>query len=1086
MPKSGFLCLLLFSAIYLKGMAQTSPSPHHADSLYQQGNFPEAAAAYQDLVNSWKSLNNTDSANYYQFLEAKSYRQFYEYQKTRSLLQEILSSPDASPDSALLSQIYHEIGFTYLSENEIQKALEFSGKSINTEQARAKPDTFQLAKYYELKGFMLMQANDFEGAKQWATTAHQLRKSVLDPMDKELGYSANTLYIILSTMGELYSADTVLSEAWKILNHNLPEDHPHIAIIANNYSSHLMDMGDPQNAKKYLLKAISSNKQGERYYPLATNYVNLGLLYLNLGESKTAESYYNLAWNIVDTLLAYPDYYRANTKDALGAVYLQEGQLEKADSMFISSLKEKQDMYERESPEIAQSIFNLGLVASAQENWENAKKYYQESEGIRARVMGADHPKRADVLFELGEISWTQGKSAEALAQWRHSLQIYAQHFGITHLHTLQNLIWLSEVFDGMNQPDSVQHYLKLAWGGAMGQNVAVPNLTTLDSFSIARYTPEVLDLANFHLRLMLNKGDALSADDLKTIQQVFNSVHTWLPDFLSLFNDASLRENVAEIVQDFYRQAAVLANRALSIHGSNKAIWQMQLLNCIQASRGATIQAAFKDREAIRFAGVPDSLVQRTQELRQQLQYTLARQQNAEEDELNPLANQQQMNILQSWQEFQQFLQQNYPQYYQARFETSSVNREKMQQTLEDGNYSVLAYFNLDSALLAVHLQPDNFTTSWLTMPSGWQDSLEVYQQLLQRQKDVTRQARLGHFLYKKLWEPLALPTQSQINVLADGPLFYFNFETLLTQEVSNQKAIAAWPWLIKDYCLFYGHTLPGTVSTPNVHHGDILGIAPGFSQDLKSRYVNSLSQNQTPDSLFLDWLRTPWSLSFVQQLQNNGWGTALTEQAATEDLFLKQAPQASILHFGTHARLENDKPLYSFLALTPDPKTQQDGYLYTYELYNEPLKAQLAVLTACETGLGTYRRGEGVLSLAHAFRYAGCPSVVYSLWSIDDQQSNQIAELFYENLQKDMTFAEALRAAKLSYLAQADINVQSPYFWAGLVLTGDDQSVNLSSSPLKSWIVWLGSGMLLLGIIWFVIQRRRQQENKKRLKKI
>jgi len=343
-----------------------------------------------------------------------------------------------------------------------------------------------------------------------------------------------------------------------------------------------------------------------------------------------------------------------------------------------------------------------------------------------------------------------------------------------------------------------------------------------------------------------------------------------------------------------------------------------------------------------------------------------------------------------------------------------------------------------------------------------GWADSLHTYQNLLKTQQDDDRQAWLGYWLYQQLWQPLDLPTQLPVKVLADGPLHYFNLETLLTQPVSSTNGTSGWPWLVRDYCLYYGHTLTEIATASS--DGGVLGIAPGFTADLKNDYLEKLPQNQSPDSVFLTWLRTPWSQAFVERIEEEGWGASLTAQSATEEKLLEQAPRASVLHFGTHARLENDRPLYSFLALAPEPTTEQDGYLYTYELYSEPLNAQLAVLTACETGLGRYRRGEGVLSLAHAFRYAGCPSVVYSLWSIDDQQSNAIAAKFYENLKADMSVAQALRAAKLSFMDEAKGALQSPYYWGGLVLTGDNQTVNIPSGENIPWIIASGLTLLLV----------------------
>jgi CHAT domain-containing protein len=557
----------------------------------------------------------------------------------------------------------------------------------------------------------------------------------------------------------------------------------------------------------------------------------------------------------------------------------------------------------------------------------------------------------------------------------------------------------------------------------------------------------------------------------------VLQAAEDWLPSFQSLFNDAALRESVSAQIQEVFQQGAILAHHALRKQ-QNNTDWQDMLLSCIQSSRGSTIRAAFRDREAIRFAGVPDSLTAQGNELQRRLQFVLARQQeDVDDDALRQLALQQQ-GILQDWQEYQQMLKNNYPQYFRTRYQRQSIRREELQRELGTKD-QVLAYFNLDSALLAVSLSKDVMMSNWLSMPTGWQDSLSTYQQLMKSQREPSRQASLGYFLYQHLWEPLAIPEQSTVKILADGPLHYLNFETLLTQEAGMQAEKQPWPWLIREYCVYYGHSLEPQVAFAAQRGGKVLGIAPGFSQQLKNQYLENLPQRHTADSVFLNWLRTPWSLAFVNQLQEQGWGISMTEAAATEQGFISEAPGADILHFGTHARLENDRPLYSFLALTPEPGGEQDGYLHTYELYSQPLQAQLAVLTACETGLGEYRRGDGVLSLAHAFRYAGCPSVVYSLWSIDDQQSNEIIASFYENLRQDMPYAEALRAAKLSYLDQHQNGLQSPFYWAGLVLTGENTSYVSASFAYLYWLV--GLLLVLAAVFVFSRQVRKKQPAEK-----
>ncbi len=105
---------------------------------------------------------------------------------------------------------------------------------------------------------------------------------------------------------------------------------------------------------------------------------------------------------------------------------------------------------------------------------------------------------------------------------------------------------------------------------------------------------------------------------------------------------------------------------------------------------------------------------------------------------------------------------------------------------------------------------------------------------------------------------------------------------------------------------------------------------------------------------------------------------------------------------------------------------------------------------------------------------------SVVYSLWSIDDQQSNAIAAEFYQNLNDDMTIAEALRAAKLTFLAGAEGHLQSPYYWGGLVLTGDNSEIRISSPQYAVLNVGLVLGLLLLTALifgWWVRRGRTAQ---------
>ena len=178
-------------------------------------------------------------------------------------------------------------------------------------------------------------------------------------------------------------------------------------------------------------------------------------------------------------------------------------------------------------------------------------------------------------------------------------------------------------------------------------------------------------------------------------------------------------------------------------------------------------------------------------------------------------------------------------------------------------------------------------------------------------------------------------------------------------------------------------------------------------------------------------------------------------------------------IIHIGTHAESNNVNPELSRLVFAKqlDSTSSQDNYLYTYEIYNYDLSADLAVLTACETGKPGYQPGEGMISLAHAFTYAGSESILTSLWEIDEKSSAEIVGYFYKHLQEGLPKDEALKKAKQTYLSQAQGRSLAPQYWAGLVLMGDTTAIPISSSPSYLW--WVGIALIAL-LLWFFLRKR------------
>ncbi len=149
-------------------------------------------------------------------------------------------------------------------------------------------------------------------------------------------------------------------------------------------------------------------------------------------------------------------------------------------------------------------------------------------------------------------------------------------------------------------------------------------------------------------------------------------------------------------------------------------------------------------------------------------------------------------------------------------------------------------------------------------------------------------------------------------------------------------------------------------------------------------------------------------------------------------------------------------------------------DYFLRAADLYGMELNAQMAVLSACNTGNGIIERGEGVRSLARAFAAAGCPSLVASLWNASDASTKDILVSFYKNLEKGMTKAEAMRQAKLSYLESAPPTYQAPYYWSHLSVIGESGELDVLNVPFwrKYWYV-LAAGLVFAGAL--AIRQRR-----------
>jgi CHAT domain-containing protein len=165
-----------------------------------------------------------------------------------------------------------------------------------------------------------------------------------------------------------------------------------------------------------------------------------------------------------------------------------------------------------------------------------------------------------------------------------------------------------------------------------------------------------------------------------------------------------------------------------------------------------------------------------------------------------------------------------------------------------------------------------------------------------------------------------------------------------------------------------------------------------------------------------------------------------ALDFDASRDTIFDIKLDQYGIIHFATHGLLNSQHPELSGIVLSLVDKNgrPKDGFLRTHDIYNLKLQANLVVLSACRTALGSEVKGEGLLGLTRGFMYSGAPRVVASLWDVKDEATAKLMRHFYQKMLRDgLRPAAALRAAQVMLLKEP--RWQAPYYWAGFTLQGD-----------------------------------------------
>lgn len=338
----------------------------------------------------------------------------------------------------------------------------------------------------------------------------------------------------------------------------------------------------------------------------------------------------------------------------------------------------------------------------------------------------------------------------------------------------------------------------------------------------------------------------------------------------------------------------------------------------------------------------------------------------------------------------------------------------------------------------------------------------------------DVVRSSELGDSI---LPVTMALDQIRNLIVIPDGRLNALPFEALRFKGKEAEGFLLDKFDIRYEYCLTF-------LSEPlsNLGHASVLACAPVFNGSEAERIPDTTSHQFSIPQVDRAGNYTPLSenVAEVSDIGSMVVSNLLIGQDLDEGAVRSRIEQVDILHFATHAFCSDSVPELSGVVLADKEdregeegaSSRTDGILHAYEIQSLSLNAELIALSACETAVGQNRSGEGAMSLARAFKYAGAKSVVSSLWKVDDRATKEIMVKFYEHLAEGMGKADALAAAKRWY--RKENPNAPPSHWAAFILIGDNEPVRLKKrSRIRPWMIILGTLLVFGG--GYALMRRR-----------
>lgn len=403
------------------------------------------------------------------------------------------------------------------------------------------------------------------------------------------------------------------------------------------------------------------------------------------------------------------------------------------------------------------------------------------------------------------------------------------------------------------------------------------------------------------------------------------------------------------------------------------------------------------------------------------------------------------------SYELFQTNLYARYDDLRQRRGAIPALNEAQLKQLLPDNKHVLVEYLVTEDVTYLFVI------TRGATESSGLDRKvyrLEIHRddlrkrvgsfldQITQRKPEISESAEGLYRLLLGTAHDLMVD-KKKITIVPDDALWTLPFEALKPNSENylvGSSAVSYAPSLTILWEMSFGQK-QGTTTSPT---GFLLGIGnPAIAGSVTER-ITSLRNSDETDLGSIPYAET--EVRALESLYGKDQCKLFIGPEAREDEIKKEIANYRILHFATHSLLNNSSPMYSNMVLATPQSGSEDGLLEAWEILNMNLSAEMAVLSACETGRGRAAPGEGIIGVSWAFFVANCPTTVVSQWKVADVSTADFMERFHGNLKKGMSKSEALQEAKIwmiSYSYHTDESGRvtrhsHPFYWAPFILVG------------------------------------------------